>query len=111
LRHADGFKHRFQVACLLSTAALVRSVAEAVAQSNRLQTRQAVVSSHASLVVNARPGRTSVTIYGSEATKAFLRGWRPHRLSKKYLQVSVRFCLKDSSGAKDLGEGASVNPY
>ena len=33
-----------------------------------------IVCSHASLVVNARPGRTSVTIYGSEATKVFLRG-------------------------------------
>jgi hypothetical protein len=37
-------------------------------KSNRLQTSQAVVSSHASLVVNARSGRTSVNGFSLAAT-------------------------------------------
>jgi hypothetical protein len=61
----------FRIACLFSMVALVLASVKAVAQSNRLQTSRAVVDKHSSLVVNARPGRQSVMIYGTEATKVF----------------------------------------
>ncbi len=62
-------KLSFRIACLLSMAVFVPGGSAAVARSNRLLTSQAVVNNHASLVVNARPNRISVTIYNTGATR------------------------------------------
>jgi hypothetical protein len=56
-------KLSFRITCLLSVLAFACCTG-ANAQTNRLQTSQSVVDANrSSLVVNTRPGRTSVTIY------------------------------------------------